>query len=170
MRKLGFIDKSGEDLGKISLIILTILFGLVMVSSIVANMLIYSKVSNNIEIDRGNRLGITYIETKLRSFDHKNGIIVKDFNGVDAIYLGQSIDELDYYTILYVYEGYLREIFCEKGSEEYLDLDAGENIVKADSLNIITVSEHEWLIEYVNSNHIKQELDFVARSGSYERK
>lgn len=66
------------------------------------------------------RTAISYIEAKLRHSDKENCIYVGSFSSKDDInedeintlYLKLEVEGEEYYTKIYYYDGYLREVLC----------------------------------------------------------
>lgn len=152
---------------RIAIVILTFVLLLVSILSILVSANIYNTISNEIQSSRVDRLGVSYIKTKLRCNDHKDGIDVKEFNGKAAIYLYQDIEYCKYETILYVHDGYLRELCCLAESEGEFGLNAGEPIIEAIELNA-EKSDNIIEITFINKNNTVQEFLYFIRSGEYK--
>ena len=78
-----------------------------------------------------HRTVIQYLTTRVRQADEKGMVSVRDFGGQDARVLGQLIEDERYETLVYVYDGYLRELFVEAGLE--IDAEFGEMILPVQS-------------------------------------
>ena len=79
-------------------------------------------------------MGLTYITAKIHSYDEAGTAFAGQFGGQDAVYLLQEVDGLTYETILYVYDGWLMELLCERGWE--LEPQNGQTITQARSLTV----------------------------------
>ena len=141
--------KSRSSAGAVAVLIAACIFGAAMLISLVTGAGVYRQVQERTEAAAAERLGIAYITAKLHSHDTEDSIRAGTFGDGDAVYLLESMDGLTYETILYVYNGWLMELFSEQGWE--LKPEAGQQIAEAQSL---TVSEQDGLLRltYVDGN------------------
>ena len=72
---------------------------------------------------------IQYLTTRIRQADARDMVSVRDFDGQDALVLSQDIEDVRYETLVYCWDGYLRELFIEEGLE--IDAAFGEMILPA---------------------------------------
>lgn len=158
--------RNKTKLEMIPLIILSLILSITMVLSMIISIETYSCAQSQINISRANRVGINYILTKLKCNDHLYGIEVKRFNGTDAIYLHQEIDDCTYTTILYVYDGYLRELLCESELIDEFGLSDGEEITPSIKLTAY-LKDSVIHMEYTGTSYKKQEISYYIRSGGY---
>ena len=82
------------------------------------------------------RTAVQYITTRVHQADAADSISVQKINDTDALVLSQEIDGIMYDTMVYCYEGYLMELFCERGLD--LELEFGEQILPLDGLRADT--------------------------------
>lgn len=78
------------------------------------------------------RTASQYLTTRVRQADTAGGVRVGAFDGgdgEDTLFLTEQIDGTAYTTRVYWYDGYVRELFAEEGSE--LEMDAGEAVLPA---------------------------------------
>ncbi len=84
------------------------------------------------------RTGVQYIAAKLRhgdeaacvmagSFTDKNS---KNADEIPTLYLGMRTEGEFYYTKIYYYEGYIRELLCAEADD--LEPEAGQEVLKAE--------------------------------------
>lgn len=152
-----------------AIIVLALLMMLTSIISVLISATIYSISSEDITYSREERLGTNYIKTKLRCNDHIDGIAVKDFNNQSALYLYQDIDGASYTTILYVYDGYLRELFCDTGAEQDFELDAGNEVTEAVGLEL-KQSDNSINVKFISKSGNEQSFSYLIKSGSYTLK
>lgn len=76
---------------------------------------------------------VSYISAKIRANNEADKISIVDFNGVNALCISENFTEGTYYTYIYLYDGMIRELFCD--AELSLDLDAGSALTRASELN-----------------------------------
>lgn len=119
------------------------------------------------------RTGVQYLAAKIRHSDSTDHIFVGSFSDrtdasvddINTLYLQFVGDEGDvpgFYTKIYYYDGYIREILCEEDTG--LLPEDGNKIMPAKGLEI---SKSENLISCVvmNEDGTKSRLRLVVRSG-----
>ena len=82
------------------------------------------------------RIGISYIDVKTRSHDEADAISIRPdpFSGADALVISRDIGSQRYLTWIYVYDGYLYELFIrEQGSATP---EMGNRIARMDRLEV----------------------------------
>ena len=87
--------------------------------------------------DSDLRIGLSYINVKLRSFDGQGMIDLQPdpFGGSPALLLSSDIEGESYLTWIYVREGYLCELFLAESTTPVPEM--ATKIVAADSLMLI---------------------------------
>jgi len=65
---------------------------------------------------------------------------VRSFEGVDALVLSQDIEDVRYETLVYCWDGYLRELFIEAGLE--IDAEFGEQILPLKGVGFTDAGTH----------------------------
>ncbi len=153
--------RSRSSAGAAAVLIAACIFGAAMLVSLVTGAGVYRQVEERTEAAAAERLGLTYITAKIHGHDTEDSVRAGTFGGEDAVYLLESMDGQTYETILYVYNGWLMELFCEQGWE--LKPEAGQQITEAQSL---TVSEQDGLLRlsYVDGNGQSGTVDVFLRS------
>lgn len=63
------------------------------------------------------RTALAYVTEKMHQNDENGAIEDGTFDGENALVIRQRYDEKDYVTYLYAYDGYLRELFIQDGTE-----------------------------------------------------
>ncbi len=90
---------------------------------------IFSETKETIDDDFSERTEYFYIRNKIKAFDQEGAVAI---NGDKTPVLISEGDNGTFYTYIYVYDGYLKEITVR--SDAVFDKASGNNIVKADSL------------------------------------
>ena len=80
------------------------------------------------------RTAAQYIATRTRQADSAGMLSVRSFGDGDAMVFAESIDGTIYETLVYCYDGYLREMFVEARTEQAAEF--GEKIVPLESFRI----------------------------------
>lgn len=63
------------------------------------------------------RTAVQYLTTRIRQNDRKHAVEVRTFAGAEALVFKEIIHEKEYETVIYCYEGDLREIFSASAGE-----------------------------------------------------
>ncbi|MCL1843270.1 MAG: DUF4860 domain-containing protein [Defluviitaleaceae bacterium] len=88
---------------------------------------------------RNERILLSYIRTKIRAADNAGAVSVGYFEGYNALFLEESFNGRDFITCIYLYEGWVRELFREKNNE--LLLADGVPLIRTDFLRFEAVEK-----------------------------
>lgn len=94
----------------------------------------YSAVSSASDRSFDRRTALSYVAEKLRHADEAGVVSLGEFGGSPALLLSEEYDGVEYETRIYIYEGTLRELFCEKGLD--LEPEAGNEIISGSALSL----------------------------------
>jgi len=83
---------------------------------------IYGNIQETSEAQFSEKVSLSYIKTKVHSNDIAGGVRTGEFGGVSALYLDSEIDGETFSTIIYSYNGWLKELFASK--EDALEEDS----------------------------------------------
>ena len=163
--------KRGSAAGTVATLALTCVFGVTLLMGIFAGAAVYQRVGDRVDQSAGERVGLTYITAKLHGFDGtvpggRSAVRVGEMGGQDAVYLLENVDGINYETILYVYDGQLREMLCLQGGEQ--DPAFGEVIGPARSLTVETPREGLLRLAYTGQDGETRSADVWLRSGGYQ--
>ncbi|MBQ9648169.1 MAG: DUF4860 domain-containing protein [Oscillospiraceae bacterium] len=148
--------------GAIASLILACVFGATLLLSLAAGAAVYRNVAARTEQGASTRVGLTYLTAKIHGGDRADAVHAGTFCGVDAVYLLQDMDGLTYETILYVYDGRLRELLCEQGWE--LEPADGEIITEAQSLTVTELADGLLRLVYTDGGGTTETADIFVRS------
>ena len=76
---------------------------------------IYGKTVNNMEDNFNSRTALAYITEKVRQSDNADSISAGTFQECPALVITSRIEDTEYLTYLYEYNGYIKEIMVRKG-------------------------------------------------------
>ena len=148
--------------GTIAALILTCVFGTALLLSLVAGAGVYRRVAERTEHAAASRVGLTYLAAKIHGADRAGAVCAGTFGGADAVYLYEDMDGLTYETILYVYDGKLREMLCEQGWES--EPESGEVIAEAQSLTVTQPAEGLLRLGLTDGGGATETADVYVRS------
>lgn len=125
-------------------VILTMLLFGVFTCSVLAVLMMgaqsYQGIATTIQESYEERTCLQYIATKITHFSGENAVTVTEFGDGSALALEQTINDNDYITYIYCYNGYAMELFCEKGV--YLEPSAGFHIMEVAELSMVAVADN----------------------------
>ena len=148
--------------GTLAALVLTCVFGATLLLSLAAGAVVYRRVADRVEESSSDRISLTYITAKLHASDAAGMVETGSFGGGDAVFLYQDFDGITYETILYVYDGYLMEMLCEKGWEK--DAEFGETVFPAQALEAEEPAEGLLRLSLTDENGRTQTADVYVRS------
>lgn len=99
---------------------------------------VFSRISDDMNYNYESRVSFAYLTTKIRQGDNSGMITSEEFQGVEVLAVNEEYDEDNICTYLYYYDGYIRELFFERGLglEEEMKLDDGDKIIEANGFAI----------------------------------
>ena len=109
------------------------------------------------------RTALSYITQKLRHCDSADCVEISEFGGSSALMLTELYNDVEYETIIYIYDGAVRELFCEKGVD--FEPDAGGEIIKGKALSFDFVSDDLIRVNYIDTQGGSSSVFAYLRSG-----
>lgn len=110
-----------------------------------------------------SRTALSYITEKLRHCDNAGCVKISAFADSSSIELTEAYNGVEYETIIYVYNGSIRELFCEKSMT--FDPGAGAEIIKGQGLTFTFVSDRLIRIDYTDTEGKSSSAFAYLRSG-----
>ena len=92
----------------------------------------YRRLTERDQAAYDRRTCVQYVATRVRQADCAGGVSVSEFDGVPVLELHESIEGTEYVTLVYCYDGWLRELFA--AADAGLDPEAGETVMEAQDL------------------------------------
>lgn len=129
----------GQKIGNLLALLIFCAFTAAILLVLMLGANIYQGVSGRNTASADQRLAISYIEAKLRHSDTLDDVYLDSFRGyeeltdISTLYLEEDYGDSVYHTMIYCYDGWIRELYCEKGLE--FTPDAGIKILPAQSLD-----------------------------------
>ena len=118
-----------HDLSSLLVLLLFAVFAVCILSVLLTSADTYRRLSDRDQDSYGRRTAAQYITTKVRQADRQDAVSVRSFEGQAALVLTEEIDGEQYETLIYSYDGYLRELFTSVGGE--MLPEDGEKIMEA---------------------------------------
>lgn len=124
----------------------------------------YKDISAEMEAQYSERTCVSYITAKLRHFDSLGAISVGKIQGMDVIMLTEEENGTECITYIYYYDGYVRELYCEKDMD--FDPEAGLSVISAEALSAEEPEDNLIKIECVSGG--RSVSAYVALSSGRE--
>jgi len=119
----------GKSLPYLSVFLLFVIFAICILIVLIGGGNIYQEILKAQDDHYEQYTAVQYIATKIRQADYAGGITIKEFSGNEALVINETIADKDYETYIYCQDGYLYELFVEKGYAQ--NADDGEKIISA---------------------------------------
>lgn len=94
----------------------------------------YHRLARRDQFSYDRRTAGQYLSTRVRQADRAGAVSVESFDGVDALVFAEEIDGEAFETLVYCYDGYLRELFVP-AEGDFLPED-GEKVLQAEGLSL----------------------------------
>ena len=107
-------------------------FALSMLLVLMTGATAYQDIRNAVENHNSENLCVSYIATKVRHSDTAGGVSIGAIGDTPAIVLSIGAGGSYYDTYVYLHDGYVRELFIERGYEFYPE--DGENVMAVNDL------------------------------------
>ena len=156
--------------GTLAALMLTCVFGATLLLSLAAGAGVYRRVEDRVEESAQSRVSLSYITARIHAYDQTGMVETGSFGDGGAVFLYEEIDGLLYEerdgflyeTILYVYDGNLMEMLCEKGGE--MPPEFGEIVSPAQALAVTQPQRGLLRLELTESDGQVRTADVYVRS------
>ena len=122
-------------------ILLFLIFTLSALGIVTLSVQIYKNIVERAEGRFDTGTAAAYLSEKFRNHDADGNIVISDFQGNAAVMIEESVKEVPYVTYIYVYDGYLRELYTEKARLSGCSAADGSSILPMGSMEIQKVSD-----------------------------
>lgn len=123
---------------------------------------IYKKTIAQMDSNYSSRTSIAYITEKIRQSDAEHAIKIVSQDDTQILVLTNIINDIPYAISLYVYDGYLYELFARADIE--LPLDAGQPVMELHSLSFSQIKPN--ILEITFSDDINSERTIYVSTHS----
>ena len=148
--------------GTLASLMLTCVFGATLLISLVTGAGVYRRVEGRVEDSAQSRVSLSYITARIHAFDEAGMVEPGSFGDGGAVFLYEEIDDILYETVLYVYDGNLMEMLCEKGWE--MEPEFGEAVSPARALAVTEPQKGLLRLELTEPDGQVRTADIFVRS------
>jgi len=129
---------------------------------------VYSNIQKTANEQFNERISLSYISAKVRSVDAADAVRVGEFEGVPALFLDEEFYGHEFSTVIYVYDGWLREIFTDREAfsdeSSWLTLETGTPLIESEPLYFIMVQPNLLAIGHINAEGESERVFIALRS------
>lgn len=108
------------------------------------------------------RTSLSFVATKIRQSDAYDKILMEERDTVPMLVLKEEVDGITYDTRIYYYDGILRELYQETGSE--YELSYGEEITEIADFTIELENENLIKLTAINADQESESLYICMRT------
>jgi len=132
----------GQSMNVLFTMLLFLVFVLCALFTVLTGGKVYENISSRMEDNYAGSVALNYIANKVRQGDDYQAVTVKQVDGTDVLELSQNLGGEVFYTWIYYYDGYIRELFTD--AESGLGLSDGLEILECEGLKL--TMEHRVLV------------------------
>ncbi len=160
MRKIK--TNASNMINTVFVLVLFCVFAVAVLMVLLAGTGAYQDIADRMERQYAERTCLSYLDAKVRHYDETGKVAAEQFGDCDALALYEDIDGVSYKTLIYCYEGYVRELFIEDGME--LLPEHGETIVPAQKMTVETMTDSLVRLVCTSESGNQEELVIYLRS------
>lgn len=142
-------------------ILLFLVFTLSALGIVTFSVQIYRGIVERAEGRYNTETAAAYLSEKFRNHDISGSIGVSSFSGCKAITIEETIKEEPYITYIYVYDGYLRELFTKTSEAGSCSASSGNEILPMQTMDIKNISDNLLKVDLVDPEG-KEEVTFLS--------
>lgn len=153
------LNKNRHMVDLLFVITLFLLFAVSSMALVAVGADVYESSVQSMEDNFTDRTAYQYITEKLHQYDRGKRISIEEFGDGSALALSSAVNDENYVTYIYLYDGYLRELVVKQGSD--VTPSSGQKVLAADAFSVtwaderlisiaITVPDHEPTSFYVS--------------------
>ena len=162
--KKNSIDK--HPIADLASLMLFGLFALFLLLMLLFAARIYQQTTRNTDAENTLGTAVSYITTKFRQHDLKDGIFISSLDGLSALCFRDTLNDQEYITYIYLDQGELKELFTPYGSSA--SSSTGTTIAKLSDFQITESGPGFYHLELTDSAGNEEAFDLHQNSVSKE--
>ena len=147
--------------------LLFLIFTLSALGIVTFSVQIYRNIVERAEGRFDTETAAAYISEKVRNHDQNGSVSLSEFMGNKAVEIDETIKEVSYVTYIYVYDGYLRELFTEKENLSKCTAADGNEILPMEAMNLAYMSERLLKLDFTDTAGKTEESFIAIKSKKY---
>ncbi|MCR4587803.1 MAG: DUF4860 domain-containing protein [Lachnospiraceae bacterium] len=158
-----------ENRHVIDILFLIALLGVFTISAallILSGTNIYRNIVSSMDQNYDTRTSYAYLTQRLHSLDSSDAISIQTVDSVPVICITETINDADYNTLIYAYDGSIRELFTSVGND--VPLSAGQEIMACESFTITQVGSKLYTIHLETAEEEALNLMIATHSDQSE--
>lgn len=108
---------SGHKMDTVFVLIIFCVFALSVLFVLMLGVSIYKNVTGLTQDGNDEQIALSYIWSKVKNDDRNGTLSVGDFYGYSSLFFDEEYDGVEYRTMIYYYDGWIRELTSEKDLE-----------------------------------------------------
>ena len=124
----------GQTLSVLFTMLLFLVFIMCALFTVLAGSRVYENISSRMDQTYTGSVALQYVANKVRQGDEQGAVTVKNIDGQQVLEIRENIEDGDYVTWIYYYDGSIRELFTYEDSG--LGLADGLEILECDGLEL----------------------------------
>lgn len=139
------------------------MFAIASVLLVLTGVQVYRGVTVAAQENSDYQLALSYLRGKVRTYDHEDGVSLKDIEGRQTLCLREEIDGETYETYIYYYEGAICEYFSAE--EEEFDPDWGERLTEVGALRFEPLTPSLLKVDVTLADGSEHVMHMALRAG-----
>lgn len=128
------IRTGSRRIDSIFVMILFFLFALTAFVLVMVGVRQYQSTADSMNYNYEVRTATSYLREKVRQNDSHAAISIDNIEDTDVLALKSEVNGIVYYTYIYYYDGYLRELYVQDGSS--YSLSTGQQIIELSGFDL----------------------------------
>lgn len=120
---------------------------------------VYQRLLDKGAVSFTDRMSVRYVTTRVRQAE---SVSVEDFEGCSALVIPETVDGEVYNTLVYWYDGYICEMYCEEGAKLYPE--DGEKVIETEEMRFCV--EGDLLTARVGDQQVKLHIPVLKEAGA----
>lgn len=126
---------------------------------------LYRRTVQTSQANYDSMTALSYITERVHRNDVSDQISLGDFQGADSLIITETFDGVTYFTYLYVYDGYLRELFVRE--DTVVSAESGQKILPLQSLQMDEIEPGILHLVSLTANGKQNETYIAIKTDSY---
>lgn len=150
-------------LNTVFVLLLFCAFALTVLLTLLSGAGAYQSVQENMESQFTERTGLAYLEAKLHHYDSAGAVQIEPFGDTMALALYEEIEGVQYKTLIYHHEGFIKELFFEEGL--CFQPDDGQSVLAVQDFTVCWKQQNLLQLVCISEDGTQAELTVYLHGG-----